>query len=139
MFSGQIPTIGAIQRTNVMLLVVSAAILAYFYSAASAMACVLGGAVVIANLFLLSMLGRFALAAAGSGGTAAKFGLAALPLKLLLLAGLLYLVFSQWHIDGVGFGLGILTQFTAIIIETGRASVRKPAKPALAEESCKSL
>lgn len=133
------PTIGAIQRTNAILVLVTAATLGVFYTGASAFACVLGGTVVIANLFLLSMLGRFALAAAGSGKTAAKFGLAALPLKLLLLAGLLYLVFSQWHIDGVGFGLGILTQFTAIIIETGRASVRKPAAPAIAEDSCKSL
>lgn len=133
------PTIAAIQRTNVILVIVTAAILAYFYSAASATACVLAGAVVIANLFLLSMLGRVALAAAGSGGTAAKFGLAALPLKLVLLAGLVYLIFSRWHIDGVGFGLGILTQFTAIIIETGRAAARRPVAPAFPEESCKGL
>lgn len=133
------PTIAAIQRTNAILVIVTAAILAAVYSTGSAIACLLGGTVVIANLFLLSMLGRFALAAAGSGGTAAKFGLAALPLKLLLLAGLLYLVFSQWRIDGLGFALGVLTQFTAIIIETGRASAARTAEPAVAEESCKSL
>ncbi len=139
MFSGQIPTIPAIQRTNAILVIVSAAILAYFYSPASAIACALAGAVVMANLLMLSMLGRFALASAGNGGAAAKLGLVALPFKLLLLAGLLYLVFSHWHIDGVGFGLGILTQFTAIIIETGRATVRKPVAPALPEESCRGL
>ncbi len=122
-FSGRIPSLGAIQRTNAIVLLVTAAILACAYSAASALACVLGGAVVIGNLFLLGMLGRFALAAATNGGIGAKLGLAALPLKLLMVAGLVYLLFSSWHLDGLGFGLGVLTQLTAIIIETGRASL----------------
>lgn len=138
MFSGRIPTIASIQRTNAILAAVTAAVLAYFLSPASALACLLGGAVVIGNLFILSMLGRFALAAAGGGGTATRFALAAIPLKLLLLTGLVYLVFSSWRIDGLGFGLGVLTQFTAIIIETGRASLGKASEPGgFPEESCR--
>jgi len=128
-FSGRIPTLASIQRTNAIVLGVTATILFFADSTAAALACILGGAVVIGNLFLLGMLGRFALAsAAGNGGSGAKLGLAALPLKLLLVAGLVYVLFSSVHIDGLGFGLGVLTQVTAIIIETGRASLGAPAQ-----------
>ena len=128
-FSGRIPTLSSIQRTNAIILLLTAVMLAIADSTAAAFACILGGAVVIGNLFLLGMLGRFALAsAAGSGGTGAKLGLAALPLKLLLVAGLVYVLFSSIHIDGLGFGLGVLTQVTAIIIETGRASLGAPVQ-----------
>jgi hypothetical protein len=48
----------------------------------------------------------------------------AIPLKMLLVLGLVYLLFTQTKIDGLGFGLGVLTQMTAAIIETGRASLR---------------
>lgn len=125
-FSGRIPTLASIQRTNVLVLLVTAGILASAYTIASAIACLLGGAVVICNLYLLGMLGRFALAAAEGGGSGAKLGLAALPLKLLLVAGLVYLLFSSLHIDGLGFGLGVLTQITAIIIETARVALAAP-------------
>ena len=127
-FSGRIPTLASIQRTNAIVLAVTATILAIADSTAAALACILGGAVVIGNLFLLGMLGRFALASAGNGGSGAKLGLAALPLKLLLVAGLVYVLFSSVHLDGLGFGLGVLTQVTAIIIETGRASLGAPAR-----------
>jgi hypothetical protein len=125
-FSGRIPTIASIQRTNLLVLVITAGVLAGIYTTASAIACLLGGVVVIGNLYLLGMLGRFALAAAEGGGSGAKLGLAALPLKLLIVAGLVYLLFSSLHIDGLGFGLGVLTQVTAIIIETGRAAFASP-------------
>ena len=124
--SGRIPTLASIQRTNMLVLLMTAGILACIYTTASAIACLLGGAVVIGNLYLLGMLGRFALAAAEGGGSSAKLGLAALPLKLLIVAGLVYLLFSSLHIDGLGFGLGVLTQVTAIIIETGRAALASP-------------
>jgi hypothetical protein len=123
----RIPSVAAIQRTNALLAVITAGILGCFVSIPSAIGCLIGGAVVIGNLFLLAALGRFALAAAGQGGAGAKLGLAALPLKLLMLAGLVYLVFTQVHIDGLGFGFGVLTQMVAIIIETGRASRRSAA------------
>jgi hypothetical protein len=126
MLSGRIPTINAIQRMNVVLVAISAAILGYFDSTAAALGCLLGGAVVIANLWLLSLLGGLMLAAAGSGSTGvmAKWGVLAIPLKMLLVVGLVYLLFTRAHIDGVGFAVGVLTQMTAAIIETGRTSVR---------------
>ncbi len=119
-----IPTIGAIQRTNAVLVAVTALVLARFLSPAAAIGCLLGGAVVIGNLFLLSWMGRLVLAAAGTGSKAAKLGVLAIPLKLLLVVALVYLVFTRAHIDGFGFGAGVLTQLAATIIETGRAATR---------------
>ena len=121
-----VPSIGSIQRTNVLLVAVTAGALAFLVSINSAIGCVLGGAVVIANLWILSVLGRLILAAAGAGisRNAVRLGAAALPLKLLIVAGLVYLIFTRAHVDGLGFGFGVLTQLTAIIIETGRASIR---------------
>jgi hypothetical protein len=129
MFSGSIPTIWSIQRTNMVLVAVSAAILALFASKSAAVGCVLGGAVVIANLWILSALGGLVLAASGAGisGVAAKLGALAIPLKLLIVVGLVYLVFTRARVDAMGFGVGVLTQMAAIIIETGRAAVRGAA------------
>ena len=122
----RIPTIPAIQRTNVILVAITAVILGFFDSTPAAYGCLLGGAVVIANLWILSLMGSMILAAAGAGvsGTMAKFGVLAIPLKMLIVVGLVYLLFTRTHIDGLGFGLGVLTQMTAAIIETGRASRR---------------
>jgi hypothetical protein len=122
---GRMPTIAAIQRTNVVLIAISASALAIFQSTTAAIGCLIGGFVVVANLWVLSALGRLVLAAAGAGisGKAAKLGVAAIPLKLLIVIGLVYLVFSRVHVDPIGFGAGVLTQLTAIIIETGRASM----------------
>jgi hypothetical protein len=122
----QIPTIPAIQRMNAILVAVTASLLFFLDSTAAAVGCLLGGAIVIVNLWLLSLIGAAILAAAGAGisGTAAKFGVMAIPLKMLIVVGLVFLVFRRTHIDGVGFALGVLTQMTAAIIETGRASLR---------------
>ncbi len=123
--AGVVPTIAAIQRTNIVLVALTAVILAYLVSINSAIGCMLGGAVVIANLWILAALGRLVLAAAGAGisGNAARLGAAAIPLKLLIVVGIVYLAFTRAHIDGLGFGFGVLTQLAAIIIETGRASL----------------
>ena len=43
-----------------LVLLITVGILACIYTTASAIACLLGGAVVIGNLYLLGMLGRFA-------------------------------------------------------------------------------
>jgi hypothetical protein len=125
-FSWSIPTIASIQRTNFLLVIVTAVILDLFASTSAAVGCLLGGAVVIANLWILSALGGLLLAASSAGvsGAAAKLGALAIPLKLFIIVGLVYLVFSRAHIDGMGFGFGVLTQMAAIIIETGRASLR---------------
>jgi len=122
----QIPTIPAIQRMNAILVVVTASLLFFLDSTAAAVGCLLGGAIVIVNLWVLSLIGAAILAAAGAGisGTAAKFGVMAIPLKMLIVVGLVFLVFRRTNIDGVGFALGVLTQMTAAIIETGRASLR---------------
>jgi hypothetical protein len=124
--SWSVPTIASIQRTNFVLVVLSAAILALFASTPVAVGCLLGGAVVIANLWILAALGGLLLSASGAGisGAAAKLGALAIPLELLIVVGLVYLVFTRARVDGMGFGLGVLTQMAAIIIETGRASVR---------------
>jgi len=122
---GNMPTIAAIQRTNAVLIVVTSALLGALYSPAAGLGCVLGGAVVMANLFVLAIIGRLALAvASGGASSAAKFGTLAIPLKMFVVIGLIYLVFTHVAIDGLGFGFGVLTQMTAIIIETGRAFLR---------------
>ena len=125
-FSWSIPTIASIQRTNFILVVICSSILALFASPAMAVGCMLGGTVVIANLWILSALGGLLLAASSSGvsGAAAKLGALAIPLKLFIIVGLVYLIFTRARIDGMGFGIGVLTQMAAIIIETGRASLR---------------
>ena len=124
--SWSVPAISSIQRTNVVLVALSAAILAVFSTAQSAIGCLLGGAIVIANLWILAALGRMILAASGAGISkgAARLGALAIPMKLFIVVGLLYLVFAHAGVDGMGFAIGVLTQMAAIIIETGRASVR---------------
>jgi hypothetical protein len=119
------PTIRSIQLTNVLLVCIAAIAMAGFVSVPAAVGCLLGGAFVIANMFLLAVLGRFALSAARASGGVSRMGLAAMPLKIALMIGLIYVVFARIHIDGLGFALGVLTQVTAIIIETARTSMRK--------------
>ena len=125
-FSWSVPAIASIQRTNVVLVVVCAAILALFASTTVAVGCLLGGAVVIANLWILSAIGGLLLSASSAGvsGAAARLGVLAIPLKLLIVVGLVYLIFTRARVDGMGFGVGVLTQMAAIIIETTRASLR---------------
>ena len=119
-----LPTILAIQRTNAVLIALSSALLGAFYSPQAAVGCVLGGAIVMANLFALAIIGRLALAvASGGASSAAKLATLAIPLKLFAVIALIYLVFTRVHIDGLGFGFGVLTQMTAIIIETARTSL----------------
>ena len=127
--SWSVPTISSIQRTNVVLVALSAAFLALFSTAQSAIGCLLGGAIVIANLWILAAIGRVILGASGGGISkgAARLGALAIPMKLFIVVGLVYLVFSRVGIDGMGFAVGVLTQMAAIIIETGRASVRLAA------------
>ena len=124
--SWSVPTISSIQRTNVLLVAISAATLVLVSTAQSAIGCLLGGVVVIANLWILAALGRVILAASGAGISkgAARLGALAIPMKLFIVVGLVYLVFAHAGVDGMGFAIGVLTQMAAIIIETGRASVR---------------
>ncbi len=119
-----IPSIPAIQRTNLILVASTALALALLDDAAAGVGCLLGGAVVIANLYVLATLGRAVIAASGGGAMAHRAGVLAIPLKLLLVVGLVYLVFEHVRVDALGFGAGVLTQLLAISIETWRASMR---------------
>ena len=123
--TADMPTLRSIQTTNLVLVALSAGLMGYFVSRAAAIGCLIGGGVVVANMFLLAALGRFALSAARQSGGVSRLGLIALPLKVALTVGLIYVVFARVHINGLGFALGVLTQVTAIIIETGRTSFRK--------------
>src|SRR6266852_2862338 len=105
--SWSVPAISSIQRTNVVLVAMSAAILALLASPSSAIGCLIGGAVVIANFWILAVLGRLILAASGAGISkgAARLGALAIPLKLFIVVGLVCLVFTRARVDGMGFAL----------------------------------
>jgi hypothetical protein len=121
-----LPALGAIQRTNVIVACLAALALLGFRSPASAISCLLGASVVIANLFLLAFLARILLASA-AGGAGGALGAVALPLKLIIIAGLVYVVLFRSGIDGVGFALGVFTQLVAVLIETARVNLTQPA------------
>ncbi|MGH7813029.1 MAG: ATP synthase subunit I [Candidatus Binataceae bacterium] len=120
------PAIPAIQRTTAVIAALAAAALAGFDSRAAGIGCLVGAAVVIANLWVLSKIGRsiVAVSRAKVSGAAAKLWVLAVPFKLLVLVGAVYLIFIYAKIDAIGFGAGVLTQAAAVIIETGRASLR---------------
>jgi hypothetical protein len=120
-----LPALSAIQRTNVIVACVAALVLLGFRSSAAAISCLLGASVVIVNLFVLAFLARLLLASA-AGGAVGALGAVALPLKLIIIAGLVYVVLFRSGIDGVGFALGVFTQLVAVLIETGRANLAPP-------------
>lgn len=107
--------------------VVALAASAILYAAVSpgvGFGCLIGGALMIANLWAWALIGRSILGLARERGGRHPAGLALAPLKLLILIGLVYLIITQFEINLVGFVAGLLTQFVAIFIETGRVSWR---------------
>jgi hypothetical protein len=118
-----VPTVEAIQRTTIVIAVALAAVLLIRASAASAVSCLLGAVLMVANLSVMSWMvrGMFALARRAGGTTA--LGLIAAPLKALLLAGIALLIVKSGQVNIVGFVAGTLTQFAAIFIEVGRAPI----------------
>jgi len=124
-----IPSLGQIQRMNAILLAAAGLLLLLTVSPAASLSCLLGGGFVIVNLFVLGWLSRIILASAAGGGGGGLAAIA-LPLKLLLVGGLIYLVFATVGIDALGFGVGVGTQLLAIMIETWRASMRRRHLPA---------
>jgi hypothetical protein len=124
-----LPALSSIQRTNVIVACVALLLLLVFRSTASAISCLLGASVVIANLFVLALLARLLLASA-AGGASSALGAVALPLKLIIIAGLVYAVLFRSGIDGVGFAAGVFTQLVAVLIETARANLTQHPAPA---------
>ncbi len=119
----RVPALGAIQRTSAQLTVVFAFLLLAADSRAAAIGCLVGGALMIANLFVLTVVGR-AIIALAQGGGAGKAGVILAPLKMFIFVGLVYLLMTTTRLDPAGFLAGALTQFIAIFIETWRASTR---------------
>jgi hypothetical protein len=118
-----VPTVEAIQRTTVVVAVFAAAVLLIEASLGSALSCILGAALMVANLFALSWIVRTMFALARQTGGASALGLIAAPLKMLLLAGIAFLIVESGRVNVAGFVAGTLTQFAAIFIEVGRASI----------------
>lgn len=118
-----VPTIAGIQRVAALLTILAAATMLAVASTAAALGCLIGGALMIANLSLLVIAGK-ALVALAQGGGAARLGVILAPLKLILLMAVVYLLVTRMRIDLAGFIVGSLTQLVAVFIETGRVSLR---------------
>lgn len=118
-----VPTIGGIQRMTFAVAAATTLALLTLVSGAAAVGCVIGAALMIVNLYVLSFLGRMVLAMAQASGGPTGLGVVAAPLKMFLLIGVVYLVVSSGRVNVPGFIVGILTQFAAIFIETGRVSI----------------
>ena len=120
----KVPTIAGIQgMTAVITAMLSVALLATV-STAMGVGCAVGGAVIIANLFLLAFVGRWIVAVATQSGGANRLGIVAAPLKLLFIVTVVAWLLSRTNINVPGFVLGVLTQPGAIFIETWRVSAR---------------
>jgi hypothetical protein len=118
-----VPTIAGIQRTTAFLTTGFAALLLGFVSQNAALGCAIGGALMLANLFVLTIVGR-AIVALAQGGRVGAVGAILAPLKLLIFVAVVYLIMTSMHLNLAGFTIGALTQFLAIFIETWHASTR---------------
>ncbi|MBV8451119.1 MAG: hypothetical protein JOZ29_02440 [Deltaproteobacteria bacterium] len=118
-----VPTVEAIQRTTVVVALLAAAVLLIEASPASAISYILGAGLMVANLFVLSWIVRTIFALARQAGGVTALGLIAAPLKMFLLAGIAFLIVESGRVNIAGFIAGTLTQFAAIFIEVGRASI----------------
>jgi hypothetical protein len=117
-----VPTITGIQRTTALITLAASALVGALISPHAAIGCLTGGIVMIANLYLLALVGKAVVALAQAGGVV-KFGAMIAPLKILALAGVVYWLVIVLRIDVVGFSIGVLTQFIAVFVETGRVSL----------------
>lgn len=117
----RVPTIAGIQRVAAILTIVGTLTLAWFFTRATAIGFLAGGILMIGNLYLLVIVGK-ALVSLAQGGGAGKIGVVLAPFKLVLFLVVAYLLISRLHVNLPGFVLGVLTQFAAIFIETGRVS-----------------
>lgn len=119
-----LPTVAGIQRATAIAAVVVALAMALTLSSAAALATVLGAAVMMVNLYLLAILGRWILALGDQGGAGGVLGMALAPFKMVLIIAAVYLIISSGRVNLPGFGAGLLTQFAGVFIETWRVSAR---------------
>lgn len=124
-----VPTLTGIQRTTALTALAASALVGVLVSPHAAIGCLVGGIVMIANLYLLALVGKAVVTLAQAGG-GVKFGAIIAPLKILILAAVVYWLVIVLRIDAVGFSIGVLTQFIAIFIETGRVSFLSTHPPA---------
>lgn len=118
-----VPTIAGIQRMTAILGgALTLALYALTRSSAMSLGCAVGVAVMIANLYLLTIVGRWIVALAARKGGAHRMGIIAGPVKLLFIVTVVALLFSLTNLNAPGFMLGALTQLGAIFIETWRVS-----------------
>ncbi len=125
-----VPTIAGIQRLAAILTVLITALMLAFVSQQAAISSAMGGVLMIANLYLLVVVGKAIMGMASNGGGAVKIGAIVAPFKLLFFMLVVYLILTRIQVDIFGFMAGVLTQFAAIFIETGRVSMRGSATPA---------
>jgi len=119
-----VPTIAGIQYVAAGMTGALSLLLLATVSPAMAVGCAVGGAVMIANLFLLAFVGRWIVAVATQSGGPSRLGIVAAPLKLLFIVTVVAWLLSRTNINVPGFVLGVLTQPGAIFIETWRVSAR---------------
>lgn len=126
-----LPTVGAIQRTTIVVALLASAVLLVEASPASAGGCIFGAALMVANLTVLSWTVRAMFTLAQQAGGANRLGLLGAPFKMLLLMAIVYLIIESGRVNLPGFIVGTLTQFAAIFIEVGRAYLRRslPLQP----------
>ncbi|HKV53576.1 MAG TPA: ATP synthase subunit I [Candidatus Binataceae bacterium] len=122
-----VPTISGIQRTTALMALAIAALLWLRGSPAVALGCLLGAALMIANLYALELIAHAVFAIARQAGGAHQLGVIAAPLKMFVLVAAVYLIIESGRVNLPGFIAGTLTQFGAIFIETWRASSRGAA------------
>jgi hypothetical protein len=118
-----VPTIGGIQRTTGVIAAIATLMLAIFVSPAAALSCVVGAALMIGNLFLLTIVGR-AIVALAQGGGGNKVGVVLAPMKLFLFVGVVYILVAYTHLNLMGLMIGATTQIVAVFVETWHASSR---------------
>jgi hypothetical protein len=116
-------TIATIERTTAVVGVFAALMLYAFGPPAIALGCVVGSAFMIANFFLLALVGGGIIALARGGGVSI-LGILLVPIKLAFFIGASYIIVVRLHVSVPGFVTGVLTQFVAILIEIWRAAPR---------------
>lgn len=120
----QVPTVAGIQGATAVITAALSLLLLVTVSPAAALGCAVGGAVMIANLFLLAFVGRWIIAIATQSGGANRLGIVAAPVKLLFIVTVVAWLLSRTTINVPGFVLGLLTQLGGIFVETWRVSAR---------------